>query len=292
MTGKILFTSGMPRSGSTLLQNLLSQSPDHHCTSTNDMLDMVMRVRDSWMASTGFIAQGLDRVEYRVKAFLRHAMHGFYEAELSAGKAVFDKSRGWMSNIETVEAILGRRIKVIVTVRDLRDVMASFEKIYRKSTFTDHPAPPPENFQRLTVTGRAERLLSIEKIVGYAVNCLQDVHARGLEDRLVVVPYWELTHYPVETIRRVCLECGVPEFDCDPINVPQTTMEDDTVYGMKLHSTRPVVEPDRGNAWRGVLPDELAARIEAGFPEIQALARRRYIPDHGQQTRLAIARTA
>ena len=273
----LFFNSSLPRSGSTLLQNLLAQNRRHHCTSTNDVLDMVIRVRDGWMGSTGFIAQGLATIEPRMKSFIRHALYGFYEPEFKAGQIVFDKSRGWLQNLELLEDILQRPVKAIVCVRDIRDVVASFEKIFRRSVFTEHPLPGEERIKTLTVQSRAERLLQPDKTIGYMAASLQDVFDRGMQDRLVIVPYWELTHYPMETVQRVCNECGLESFVCDPAKVTQVTKEDDTVYGMSLHTIRSQVEPDKGHGWVGVLPDELAARLDQYYLGIQQLAKQRFL---------------
>lgn len=269
----IVFSSGLPRSGSTLLQNLLAQNPLYHCTGTNDLLDVIMRVRDSWMTLPGFIAQGLKVIEPRILSLLRGAIYGFYQPEFSAGKVVFDKCRGHLSNIELLETILARKIKVIVPVRDIRDIVSSFEKIYRKSAITDHPVQGAEVFRKLTIAGRAERLCSLDHTIGYVVNCLQDAFARGLGDRLVIVPYRELTHSPVATVKRVCLECNLPTFTCDPSHVEQVTQEDDTVYGMDLHTIRHKVEPDQGDSWRGILPVDLADLLDRQYADIQKLAK-------------------
>ena len=277
MNVPIFFTSGLPRSGSTLLQNLLAQNPGFHVTATNDLIDSIMKIRDSWMTFSGFIAQGLNVIEPRMKAFIRHGIYGFYENEFNAGKVVFDKSRGHLSSIELLEQILGRKIKVLVTVRDIRDIVASFEKIFRKSSFTDHPVQGQEVFRRLTIEGRAERLCSIDHTIGYVVSALQDAIERGLSDRLVIVPYRELTAKPVETIRRVCRECGLPEFKCDPSNVEQVTKEDDTVYGMQLHDIRQKVEADKGGSWRGILPEKFATFLAERYLFIQNLAEKRFI---------------
>jgi len=269
----------MPRSGSTLLQNLLAQCPRHHCTPTNDgLLDLLCTVRDVWMQRPTFIAQGLKQIEPRVVASMHGMVEGFYARELSLGKHVFDKSRGHLSKIELLEAVLGRKIKVIVPIRDIRDVVASFEKLYRKSFVTDHPLSGNDVYRTLTVRGRAERLCSIDHTIGYVVNCLQDAFERGLQDRLVIVPYHELTHRPIETVKRVCEECGVESFTCDPNNVVQMVKEDDTVYGMGLHEVRKVVEPDIGESWVGVLPDDLSEHLDRQFSFIQQLAQRRYLP--------------
>lgn len=282
----IIFNSGIPRSGSTLLQNLLAQAPFLYCTPTSDMVDIICHIRDKWMQLPSFMAQGLRVIEPRVVGMLRGAIGGFYDREFSVGKWVVDKSRAHLSKIELLETILGRQIKIIVPVRDIRDVVASFEKIYRRSSITEHPRPGDAMFRRLTVRGRADFLCSPDQTIGYAVNSLQDVFDRGLRDRLIIVPYYELTHYPVETISRVCCECGFEPFVCDPNNVEQITYEDDTVYGMSLHDVRPIVEPDRGGSWHGVLPDDLADFLNGHYGFIQSLASHRFLKGgkHGIST--------
>jgi sulfotransferase len=289
----IVLTSSLPRSGSTLLQNLLAQSPNHHCTGTNDLIDTLMKVRDSWMMSPGFVAQGLKTIEPRIIKLMRGMVKGFYEQEFTEGKAVFDKSRGWLTYLEMMERIMGRPVKAVVTVRDIRDVIASFERIYRKSSITDHPVAGMEVFRRLTVQGRAERLLSIEHTVGYMIHCLYDVFQRGLDNRLVIVPYRELTCDPVGTIQRVCQECGLPPFACDPSNVKQIIHEDDTVYGMyDLHTIRPKVEPAQERTWEGILPEVFADYLNKEYSFVQELANKRYLSKNNTSDFLSIPMTS
>ncbi len=274
----IVFLSGMPRAGSTLLANLLAQNPAFHCTSTNDLLDVMCLVRDRWMQLSGFQAQGLKAVEPRIRNLLRGMIAGFYIEEFAAEKTVFDKSRGHLSKIELLEMILGEPIKLVVPVRDIRDVVASFEKIWRKSVLTDHPLAGADVFRCLTLQGRAERLCDLTGTIGYPVAALQDVYDRGLADRLVIVPYHELTHDPVGTVARICYECGLEPFTCDPWHVEQVTVENDTVYGMPdLHRVRPVVEPDAGNSWVGILDPAFADFLVSRYPLVQQLANRRYL---------------
>lgn len=268
----LIFCSGLPRSGSTLLQNLLAQNSNHHCTATNDLLDCMMVVRDKWMHCTGFIAQGLSNIEPRIKSLMRGMLYGFYQQEFDSNKIVFDKSRGHLSQIELLEQIVGHKIKVIVPVRDLRDIVASFEKIYRKSVLTDHRVEGVDIFRRLTVEGRAERLLDIQHTIGYVVNTLQDAIDRELKDRLIIVPYRQLTSKPIDTIKQICEKCEIEPFTCDPSNIEQITKEDDTVYGMQLHTVRSVVEKAQENTWRGILPPSLADAINEKFASIQTLA--------------------
>ncbi len=280
----IIFSSGLPRSGSTLLQNLLAQNQKHHCTATNDLLDLICTVRDKWMQLPGFIAQGLKLIEPRMLGLMRGSIYGFYENEIEAGKIIFDKSRGHLCKIELLEQILQRRIKIIVPVRDIRDIVASFEKIYRKSMLTDHPVAGTDIFRCLTVQGRAERLCSPDHTIGYVINTLQDVFSRNLGSRLVIVPYYELTHNPIGTTNRICRECEIEPFICNPQKVEQITQENDTVYGMQLHDVRPIVQADDGGSWKGILTEDFAKFLDTHYAFIQELANRRYLPKINKST--------
>lgn len=273
----LVLNNSMPRSGSTLLQNLLAQNPKHHCTSTNALLNMVLVVRDSWMKAPEFVAQGLDNIRPRMLAFTQQAIHGFYHKEFVAGQIVFDKSRGWLQFLELTEEILGRSVKVIVGIRDVRDILMSLERLYRTSSFTDHEVSPEERTQMLTIKGRAERLLQTDKVVGYTLASIKDVCDRGLADRLVFVPYHELTHQPVATVARVCRECGLPEFTCDPKNIQQLVKEDDTVYGMTLHTIRSQVERNQIGKWREIFAEDYGNELDVRYHWWQNLARTSFL---------------
>jgi len=252
----------------------MGQNPFNHVTPTNNVLDAITSLRDWWRNQIGFRAQGLDNIKPRMLSACRGLMQGFYRDEIAAGKTIFDKNRGWIASIEVLEEILESPVRVVACVRDVRDVIASFEKIHRKAVFTEHQAVDAEEallFQ--TIEGRATRWLQQKHDVGYAVAALRDAYLRGVGDRIVVVRYRDLTHDPVRTIRDVHGKLGLPPFDCDPANVKMLTPEDDTVYGMQLHQVKKIVAPDHGGSWRGVLPDGLSRQIDDSFSDIQSLAR-------------------
>ena len=69
---------------------------------------------------------------------------------------VFDKSRGWPAYLELAEFILERKVKVLVPVRPIVDVLASFEKLYRKNAHNWQFPQEKTNFADFqTVEGRA-----------------------------------------------------------------------------------------------------------------------------------------
>lgn len=57
----------MPRSGSTLLANLLAQHPNHYVTPTSGIIELFMNVQRSWVDVLEFKTEGLGVVKNRIK---------------------------------------------------------------------------------------------------------------------------------------------------------------------------------------------------------------------------------
>src|SRR5579859_772104 len=107
----LYFVSSLPRSGSTLLMNLLGQNPNHYTTPTSGVIELFTRVRSTWKSSLEFKAEGLEKVKPRIENLLKGMLIGFFQDELLDGKMVFDKSRGWLQYIEDLESVLNRKVK-------------------------------------------------------------------------------------------------------------------------------------------------------------------------------------
>lgn len=251
--------------------NLLAQNPIFHATPTNDLVEMVMNIRNSWTNMISFKAQGIEVVKPRIISSIRGMMGGFFENEIEQQKIIFDKSRGWIANIELLEEILGRKIKIIVTVRDVRSIIASFEKIHRKSQMTKVSPGGNAFYDMQSVDGRARQILSAQAVVGLSITRFRDAIDRGLADRLIILPYHRLTSDTKNVMDNLHDALGVPRFDYDPQNVKQTTQEDDSVHGMELHKIRKEVafqEPD----WNKVLPSYVNEWIAREYDDINQLA--------------------
>ena len=71
MQQKIIFNSSMPRSCSTLLQNILAQNPDIHSTPTDGVLELLFAARDNYTNSLEFKAQDPDLMKNAWKMFCK-----------------------------------------------------------------------------------------------------------------------------------------------------------------------------------------------------------------------------
>lgn len=279
----LYFVSTLPRSGSTLLLNLLAQNPKHHCTPTNDVCELLIQVRNVWREMSGFKAQGLDSIRPKILSMFRGMIEGFHAEPLKAGKLVFDKSRGWWGYAELLDEMLDGPTPFIVTVRDVRCIAASFEKLWRKSPSMRQEALGNAELyaQMQTVDGRVRQWLTPGGVLGMPINRLRDCYSRGLGERLVVIPYRRLTAEPRAVLDQLHTRLGLPIFNgYDPNDVKQIVAEDDAIYGlMDLHTIRPKVtaedvevnDPKRA-PWGKILPPATAAWIEKSFSDINKLA--------------------
>lgn len=268
---RLVLNSSLPRSGSTLIQNLLAQSDKNYCSPTSDLIELIVQVRNSYVNFDGFKSQGIMMVSPRIKKAMRGLVEGFYQEEFESGKTVFDKSRGHMAYIELLEEILERPVKVVCCVRDVRDIVASFERLFRTNQLTKNDPLGPAYFECQTIEGRVQHLLSNDAVVGLAINRLRDVFDRGVDNRMIIVPYSKLIEDPVSTIVQVSTFVDSEPFICNPENVEQKTQEDDSVHGMVLHQIRNKVD-DKAGSWKGILPERIANEIHERFPFIQQLA--------------------
>ena len=266
----IFFVSGLPRAGSTLLMNLLGQNPAHHVTPTSGVIELFITIQKQWPNFIEFRSEGLEKVKPRIGPAMRGVMEGYFEEHLKQNKIVFDKSRGWLQYIEDVEQAFGEKAWVIVPIRDVREILASFEKLYRKRDISWRYPVGEMYFQSQTAVDRSELLLAPGGVVGIAINRLRDVIQR-ISDRLILVPFNSLTEDPKGVMKAIHDVLKLPDFEYDPTDVKQITHEDDTWHGMDLHIIRPNVKPTPPEPWKGVLPDEYITAIGQRYADVNQL---------------------
>ena len=71
MVKKILYNSSLPRSGSTIIQNILAQNPEIYPTPTSGVFEMVNSIRTVYSNSQEFKAQDKELMERGYKEFLK-----------------------------------------------------------------------------------------------------------------------------------------------------------------------------------------------------------------------------
>ena len=242
---RIYFLAGLPRSGSTLLANILAQHPQIYVTPTSGVVDMLVQVRNGWDRNDAF--QAMDRKLSEETKASRPAgdAAGLFRAREAAD---LHRQEPLLGRVPRDGRGAGRRprpVKVLVTVRDLRDVVASFERLYRKTSALGQVSQEANMALKFkTALGRAGVFIDDAQPVGRAYNAIRDAVTRGWKDRMHFIDYEDLTRRPKAVMEGVYRFLGEDGYEHDFERVEQVTFEDDFVYGFKdLHMIRQKVEP-------------------------------------------------
>lgn len=254
----IHFISGLPRSGSTLLANILAQHPDCFVTPTSGCHETLFQLRNTWHTWKEHQADPKASSPHNLVRMMGAMLQSYHDTDKPV---VIDKARSWLHSIEMTEATLGRKAKIIVPVRDIAEILASFESLYRRNAHIS--AVPGDFLSSQTTEGRVRHWASSAGELGIAYNRLKDALQRDLSDRLLLVEFTDLTHNPEETMKKVWEFLGMEYPKHDFQNVEQTTHENDLVHGYKdMHKISPVVTPATLKA-RRILGDALWREFSA-----------------------------
>jgi len=240
MKKKMFFVSGLPRSGSTLFMNILNQNPRFYGSASSGLIEIIRAIRDHWQENVFCKAMPEPERTDRKLDTIRGALFGSYDS--IEKPVIFEKNRGWPTMLELLSTVLAKEnIKVIACVRDLRDILASFEKLYRKTMLTSSTQQERTAYlEQRTALSRIKYLLRPSESVGFSIDVLQDAKTRGWSDHIFFLDYDDLTLKTNKVIKDLYDFLEEPFFVHNFDHIEQVTREDDTIHGfVGLHDIRP-----------------------------------------------------
>ena len=257
---RLIAISGLPRSGSTLLCNILAQNKALNVSSTSCVPQVI--AQSSWLLSTmpevkSELASDRVATESRVREALRGFVLGWYK---DSGDIVCDKSRAWNHNAAILFDLFSDA-HLIVCVRDLRSVFASIEKQHAQFPVFDEA----QNANERTLYSRADRYFSPEGMIGLPVTGIEDL-LRRKPSNTSIIRYETLAASPEDTMRRLYADIGLSWHDHDFTNVVSQATDADHLYLNKFphDGSGPVRKPD-ANEWQKFVAPDIASLIMEKF---------------------------
>lgn len=259
------FVSGLPRSCSTLLCNLLAQNPRVHSTGSSPLHEIGYVARNVFKTEEAKSMQPLD-VEKMYLDYIRGGMLNAFES-LTDRPVVVDKSRSWIGHLDQLFKVFPDA-KVLVPVRDVRGIISSMEKKFRK-----HPSPlngveeksPPA---WTTLERRIQGWLASPP-VGIAIERLHEAQSR-FKDKLHFVHAEDLASDPLNTMNGIWEYLGEKPFKHDFKNVEQYTKEHEIGWPYGDHTIKREVK-SLENDWNEILGKQISDTISQKFAWIKNL---------------------
>lgn len=252
MTKDINFCGGLPRSGSTVLMNILQQNPRIFTTSTCPLPKLIEKMVVSSRQDEALQSMNIDVADKAMGEMVKFAAQGWFSG-LTDKPVVISKSRNWTPVYHMLPDG-----KYIATIRDLRDIVESFERIqHRTNAFHTYDGqgvllPSMTAQEKYHYYFKTPNALS----GSYATELSRVVeHAQTGRRKVLFVRYEDLTMDPVRQLKRVYEFLGEEYFEHDLENIEQSELyEHDAAYFRERtsHKVQPSileksVEPRRCN---------------------------------------------
>ena len=234
------FLSGLPRSGSTLLTSLLNQNPNIHASTNSPLLDLIHYTEEYLLYnSEQYKAHPKPECAYQVLSSIPHNYYCTTQESI-----IFDKSRGWVNEVQHIIDYITPNPKIICPVRNVQDIMVSFLSLIEKSepdNFVD------ENLRKNNIEvnndNRCEYLMGRQGHIGLSYHSMLEAFRKGWDRYILLVEYDDLVSNPQNEMNRIYDFIGLPRYNHNFESVETKFEEKDVVYGLKdMHKVRTRVE--------------------------------------------------
>ena len=264
--------TGLPRSGSTLLCQMLAMHPDIACEGSSSPLCNALLGMRRMISDDQFFLSQLDTTFDSSYANLAAAMEGFLRGwyrNSGDKQAVVDKNRAWLHCIEMLLAI-APEAKLIICIRELGQIYGSIEAQHQKTIlvdFIDHLA----DYDRF---GRADILFAKDKAIGsplISLHAVQDL-PESVRKHLYFLRFEDLVEQPAACMSHIYAWLGLAPHQIDPDKLEIGPQESDSHYHMKyLHNQHEqIAKPKR---------HEISPRIQAQIETACAWFYQLYYPN-------------
>lgn len=266
--GRFHVLGGVTRSGSTMLCNILAQNPLFHVTDSTNIGAVIRAMVATWSilpeTKSDLIRDREGKLE-SLRMALLGAIRGMFEEQFAASKVVIVKDRNWATQSWLLRHILPSA-KLIITVRDLRDVFASYERQQRRRPIL---SPLPGGPSSMTAA-RMQTVLGPQGVIGSSVESAFDLHLQQPKN-LVVMKYEELVEKPDEKLYGLYKELKLDNFEHDLDNVQPHVNDVDELYNLHWpHEGKGKVTDAKVGSWKDIVNPGVAQRIITQWSAYQA----------------------
>ena len=227
------FISGLPRSGSTLITNILKQNPKIHGESVSSLSSIFATTYYNW----NNYDQNNEYLNENAKiGVLSSILSGYYHH--IEKQIIFDKDRGWVQLLPIVENILQREVKILICVRNPAEILSSFEKL-RKENPLFLTLPDKGLREKTSIASRAYFYAGPEGPLGMAHRNITDAITMGYLNRFLFVDYGKYCSTPKAQTKRIYDFFEISYYDHDFDNIIQEEQYNDLAVGLpNLHKIK------------------------------------------------------
>lgn len=243
------FMAGLPRSGSTLLSSILNQNPNIYSSPNSPVCGIMYGAERSILASEQYNAYPKPFVMPNVIGGILESYHSDIKKDI-----IIDKCKEWAvpEYFNVLLRNLSYEPKIIVTVRDILDILASFINLISLNTsgenFIDKQIQNEQNFNLYRDINdiRCDHLMRPKSTIDNILYGMSNVILEQNKKYFHIVEYEDLVKDTKKTISNIYDFLEIDEFNHDFNNIKNITKEDDEIFGLiGQHDVRPTVSKQK-----------------------------------------------
>lgn len=254
----VLF-AGLPRSGSTLLLNILAQNPEFDIDLNSGLLQCILHNIQFFKNNPKEKAK---IPKTNIKFFLKNIVKSYHNS--IDEKNIIDKNRLWPSHINLINQIIGEELKIICCVRNLWEITDSVRKLIDKDILENFDIHQNQIGQvksmKTWINDALNNPDNQESLIGIYQN-LYELFVVNNYSNVLFIDYSDLCLNPEKELQKIYYFLDIKEFRHDFSNVRQVLISNDEEYGFsnELHTIRNEVEKPRivNKDWIRKLVDEV-----------------------------------
>ena len=219
---ELVFLSGLPRSGSTMLSSILSENPLIHAEGNSAVCQIMWDLCVSCESNCN--EQLLANNRFDTQRELVSAVPQLYYQHI-ARPIVVDKCRSWTlePNVRIIKEYISPNPKIIVLERPIDEIVQSFIRLGQ------------ENGRRFRskdlLSSDSEPIMRSLRGVDWAKN--------NNHGEFLFIDYADLVNYTEEVLESIYCFCGWTKFQHDLSHIVNRFPENDDVYGLRdMHKVR------------------------------------------------------
>jgi sulfotransferase len=234
---ELYYVAGLPRSGATMMINILKQNPQIHGEAVSSLSSIFSSVFFNWDKIEFSIEYNNEKAKINVLKSILNSYHSHHQKQF-----IFDKDRMWITRIGILEALFEKKVKILCPVRNPAEILASFEKIRKNNplqlTMTDEILA-----ESSSIASRAFHYAGPNGALGLAHAGTRDAVTMGYLDRLLFIDYNRFCNSPKSQLKRIYDFFELPSFEHDLQNIEQTEIYNDLASKLpNLHKIKPKLD--------------------------------------------------
>lgn len=235
------FDAGLPRSGSTLLSAILNQNPNIYAGALSPVFDIMYSMDMFFKESEQANAYPKPDCNFKI---ISSIIENYYSD--TNKPYVIDKCRAWTGQIPFIEKYITPNPKIICTVRNPLDILASFIDLIHKNSseisFIDNFLI--KNNIEVNDNNRCDHLMSPYGVVFNSINGIAKAFYENRNNNLLLINYDDLVLNPQKIITKLYQFLGIEYYEHHYENIENVFRENDKkIYGISsMHDVRPYIE--------------------------------------------------